>query len=137
MKIFLVNRTDAHEDGGREYTTESTVAVCSTREAAEILAKRGGWSVEEMGLDLEFKDSWECGIGFDGREVYCHGPNPVTELPDSGPDPWNTGCYAYGWTAEEARSKARTIYDEQIAAGYKKLTAEIEERQRTLARGKA
>ena len=104
------------------------MAVCSSREAAEVLASRGGWAVEEMELDLVFRDSWMHLIGFDGREVLSKGPIPVLELPESGPDPWNTGGIGYGWTAEEAEYKARKIYQEKIDGPYKKLIAEAEAR---------
>lgn len=88
--------------------------------------------MEEVEVDQEFRDCWCCKIGFDGTEAFFTGPQPVLALPASGPDPWGTGCCWYGWTPEEARDGARKCYDRDIASVYKKLTAEIEERQRKL-----
>ena len=132
MKIYLVNCVDLHEDGGVEYETETTVAVFTRQEWADALAARGGWKVCEMETDLEWRDSWTCFIRFDGTETACVGLTPVLALPESGPDSCLVGCQASSWTAEEARSTARMIYDRDVAAGYKKLVAEIEARRKKL-----
>ena len=127
--VYLVCRVDKHEDAGKEYETQTAVAAFTFRGAAEALASRGGWIVQEMVLDQTFRDSWLCHLGFDGSEVQCVGPTPVLELPESKPDPWKTGCYGYGWTKEDARDRAHAIYGGSVADGYEKLTAEIAKRE--------
>ena len=139
MKIFLVNQPEHFEDGINEYETHTTIAAFTTKDKATDLVDNSkgslGLFVEEMELDQEFRFHWTCQIAFNGKETGCYGPYPVLELPETRPDPWNTGCYGYGWTPEEARESAIKCYKEKIEDGYKKLRAEADQRQKEIERG--
>lgn len=92
------------------------VAAYSTKEAAEGLARRGDWSVHELGLDESFDDVfshriWE--VGPDVIHEEAGSAFPHRGLPASA---WNeTGLVAFGFTPEEAKEKAWKLWKESAA----------------------
>lgn len=111
MKIYLV-KTRSCDDGCLE-----TVATFSTREAADEVALRGGWCVEEMGMDVPHPDQWWCQVGVDG-DVTRGKRGPASELDKA--YLWSShafkksrvlGSMGFGWTPEEAEEAARKILE--------------------------